>query len=104
MIIAIDLDETLTKSEIHWEKYLKAEPDEEAIREVQKLFRQKHTVVIYTARPNKDRQVTMQWLRENGVPYSFLRFDKLRADIYIDNHSVRMEEVKDDPTILGRIR
>jgi hypothetical protein len=87
------LDGTLTIEEVHWEDYLKAKPDLEAIKKVNNLWLEGHEVYIYTARPLKDNYVTIKWLVDNGVRFTQVIFDKFRADIYVDNNSRRISDL-----------
>jgi len=41
----------------------------------------------------EDRKVTSEWLKQNEVPHHRLVMGKLRADMYVDNSSRRMEEI-----------
>jgi uncharacterized HAD superfamily protein len=92
-IYAVDLDGTLTIEEVHWENYLKAKPDAEAISKINKLYMDDNKIIIHTARPYSDWKVTVQWLRENFVCYHCLVMGKLRADYYVDNSARRVDEL-----------
>lgn len=50
-------------------------------------------VIIYTARQERDRKLTLQWLRKNGVKYHKLVMSKVRADYYIDDKNINIEEI-----------
>ena len=60
---------------------------------LKKLATDGHNIIIYTARPRDDRKVTEKWLKENNIPHDTVIFGKLRADLYIDQNSKRMEEL-----------
>jgi hydroxymethylpyrimidine pyrophosphatase-like HAD family hydrolase len=92
-IYAVDLDGTLTLEEVHWENYLRAKPDHEAIKKINKLWDEGHEVHIYTARPSQDKTVTIKWLLNNGVKFTQIIFDKFRADYYVDNSARRVDEL-----------
>lgn len=94
MMYAVDLDGTLTKGWVPPEKYLQAEPDEEAIRKINALHAKGHHIIIYTARWHQDWNVTYDWLEHHEVKFHVLIMGKLRADCYIDNASMRIEEVE----------
>ena len=93
MIYAVDLDGTLCVEEHRWWEYENAPPIPEAIKKINALFGKGNHIIIYTARPEKDRAVTRDWLNEHRVRYHQLVMDKLRADVYIDNDSKRMDEI-----------
>ena len=42
-------------------------------------------VVLYTARPECEREKTIKQLKDKGIRYHALVMDKLRADVYIDD-------------------
>lgn len=71
-VIAVDFDETASK-------YPEAVND---------LYEQYDTfIVIYTARSESMREVTVQQLQELGIKYHALVMDKIRADVYIDDRN-----------------
>lgn len=93
MVITVDLDGTLCIERNEWWEYSKAEPIPEAIRKINQLYIMGHTIVVYTARFPEDEEVTKQWLKIHSVKYHRIVFGKFRAEMYIDNNSLRMEEV-----------
>ena len=93
MIIACDLDGTLCESMDDWKDYYKAPPIQENIEKLRKLKTEGNWIIIYTGRPWHDEIITEKWLYEHNVPYDSLIMGKLRADLYIDNDSKRMEEL-----------
>ena len=93
MIYAVDIDGTLCVETNRWWEYDVAAPIQEAIHKVNALFGQGHKIIIHTARPEKDREVTEEWLDKHKVRYHRLVMDKYRADIYIDNAAKRMNEL-----------
>jgi len=93
MIYAVDIDGTLCKEEHRWWEYDKAPPIQDAINKVNILFGKGYHIIIYTARPEKDRLVTYTWLEKHKVRYHELVMDKPRADVYLDNSAKRMDEI-----------
>lgn len=102
--IAVDFDNTLTVSDNQW--WLKSdepEPDEMVIGWVREQYEKGATIFVHTARPESTtgsegevidvRSRTEQWLKENNVPYHALVMGKLSADRYVDDKSIRPEEV-----------
>lgn len=100
MVICVDLDGTLSEEMDDWRKYAEAPPIEENIAKVRRMYEAGHTIIIYTARPMDDWRVTKRWLYQNNVPYERLEMGKFRGDLYIDNNSIRMEEI--DDTVIQR--
>lgn len=92
MIVAVDLDGTLCVEQENWWEYESAPPICEAISYINSLFGNGDEIVIYTSRLEEDRKITEKWLLENGVKYHRIVFGKFRADIYIDNNSMKIKE------------
>ncbi len=90
MIIAVDLDETLCEK-IDFLHYEDAVPIPYAIQKVNLAYRKGYVIYIYSARWEEDREKTALWLLENNVLYNKLILGKLKADLYIDNHSRTVE-------------
>jgi len=87
--LGIDLDNTLTQGEKkYWEE--RCDPDEEVIEAINNLYKQGHTVLIWTARPWGNAQQVASWLTEHGVRYHGLRMDKGSADVYVDDKAVNI--------------
>lgn len=93
MIYTVDIDGTLCIESPQWWHYAKATPITEAIKKVNSLFGLGHTIILFTARYEKDRIVTKIWLDKYKVRYHKLVMGKPRADIYIDNAARRMNEI-----------
>ena len=94
MKFVFDLDGTLctlTNGE-----YNKAEPIQEMIDVVNKLFDSGHDIVIFTARGQTTGQnhyfLTAQQLKKWGVKHHCLRMGKESADYYIDDKALHPEE------------
>ena len=102
--VVFDLDETLC---VHRNRdYPNAAPVTDAIERIRELKRDfpDCEVVIHTARgmkscggdaakaDAKNRAVTEEWLKRNGVPYDQLVFGKPFADAYVDDKAVSLEE------------
>jgi uncharacterized HAD superfamily protein len=49
-------------------------------------------VTLYTARWEKQRAMTEEWLKRHGVPYDVLQMDKPSGAIYIDDRGFRWVE------------
>lgn len=98
MIYCFDLDGTLcTKTE--GGHYKEAQPYMDRIAKVNELFKQRHTIIIDTARGTltaRDRHerdelwvMTRNQLLEWGVCYTRLRVaEKIYADVYIDDKGI----------------
>lgn len=86
MIIAVDIDGVLAveRDDYHW---MKSVPIRENIEKVAQLRRQGHTILIFTSRPEVDRQITATWLVQVGVFFNELIMDKPKYDLFIDDHA-----------------
>lgn len=103
MIIAVDLDNTLTNGVAlithddvdHTvdQKLLALRPNHKAIDKVNKKYKQGHTIIIYTARRAHSRKVTEMWLRKHQCHYSYIAMGKLKADLYVDTDSCKPEDL-----------
>jgi uncharacterized HAD superfamily protein len=94
MIIAVDIDGTLCEDQNSWWEYEKAIPIIENIKKLNNLYHQnENEIILYTARFEENKEVTLQWLKKHQVRFHKIIFGKLRADMYIDNCARRMEEL-----------
>jgi uncharacterized HAD superfamily protein len=85
LVIGVDMDKTLCK-ETCWdeEQCLNATPDQHIIDQVNKL-KNRHFVMIYTARRDELIPATLRWLRKNEVYFNGISNRKEPLDIYIDD-------------------
>jgi uncharacterized HAD superfamily protein len=96
MIIGVDIDGTLTlEVEGHsLKQYKNRTPNWDMIRKVNYwVLVEHHEVVLFSARHEEDREVTVEWLKKYNVPYRKLILGKPHFDLYIDDISKRPEEV-----------
>jgi hypothetical protein len=93
--IGVDLDNTLCVGK-HWntqEECLKAEPIQDMIDYVNKLYKDDF-IIIYTARQNFLMSATFQWLDDNDVYYHAVSNRKVPFDLVIDDTAMNSKEVK----------
>ena len=92
-MISVDLDGTLCKG-ICWNEKACSEaiPRKDIIKKVNELYKT-YFIVIHTARREHMYNVTVEWLKRNGINYHTIKMDKMAADIYIDDKSLRPEEI-----------
>jgi energy-coupling factor transporter ATP-binding protein EcfA2 len=93
--IFVDFDRTLTtgKGEPWWIDPLDDYPREEMIEKVNQLYKQGHTVVIYTARREEVRKETKYYLNKWGVMHHALVMEKPGYDLLIDDRVISDERV-----------
>ncbi len=63
----------------------------EALKTLNKWYKEGHVITFFTSRLENHRHVTEKWLKNNGFKYHGLLMDKPRGGNYhwIDNHMVR---------------
>ena len=82
-VAIVDLDGTITKAP-NGRDYADAEIDKDAFEALRSLAAN-HWVVIYTARPERDRSTTTDWLARHGIVYHALVMDKMPCDKLYDD-------------------
>lgn len=89
----VDFDDTLTtgEGEPWWEEPLQEEPREEMIELVNDLYKQGHTIIIYTARREEVREETQYFLNEWGVMHHALKMEKPGYALLIDDKAMSDE-------------
>ncbi len=91
--LLVDLDgtvcEDIPNEESH--RFLDAVPYEGAAEKLRELITDGNTLTYFTAREEKDREVTIKWLRKHNFPEAHLIMNKPRGGeyVWIDNHKVR---------------
>ncbi len=73
------------------ERMLEAKVYPEALKTLNKWYKEGHIITFFTSRLEIHRQVTEKWLQNHGFKYHGLLMDKPRGGNYhwIDNHMVR---------------
>ncbi len=101
-IIYVDIDETICfykeKIPLNGKKdYKKAIPNFENIEKVNKMYEDGNTIVYWTARGSRSGidwyDLTKSQLDSWGAKYHELRLDKPYYDIFIEDRSIRIEEI-----------
>jgi len=101
MVIAVDIDGVLTLEtegfgeEIYWNRT----PWTDNIRFVNNLYKAGHHVILYSARYEEDRQVTVRWLRRHKVKYHELILEKPKYDLLIDDRAVSINSFYRQPLL-----
>jgi uncharacterized HAD superfamily protein len=92
-IVLVDVDGTLCTG-VCWtaKECLNAKPRKDIIEKVNKLFKE-NLILIHTARQEDLLPATLQWLRKHGVMFHGWATGKKPADLYIDDHAIRPEEL-----------
>lgn len=96
--IAIDLDGTLCPTKTKGQSYSDVVPYPDGVVFVQKLKREGHTIIIFTARHQSSYSMNMgkiianidylhNWLKKWDIPYDEICFKPL-ADFYIDDRAI----------------
>lgn len=85
-----DFDNTLTTGtgDPWWVNDLDEEPRWPMIELVNNLYKQNHTIIIYTARRESVRNETEYFLNKWGVMYHSLEMEKPGYDLLIDDRAM----------------
>ena len=82
-VLAVDIDGVLT-IETEGHDYEKRSPNLIVI-ELINLLSNHYKIILYTARFEQDRQITINWLAKYGVKYDNIILEKLHYDYLIDD-------------------
>lgn len=95
-IILIDIDGTVCEDIPNEEsyRYESAKLYEQSLTVINKWYNDGNIITFFTAREEKDREVTENWLKSNGFNYNGLIMNKPRCKdgqeyMWIDNRKVR---------------
>lgn len=96
-ILLIDIDGTCCDDIKNEDSHLyeSAKPIKGSKEQINKWYDEGNSVTFFTARKEKDRSVTLEWLNKHGFKYNGLIMDKPRCKsekdeyIWIDNRKVR---------------
>ena len=92
----VDIDETICFYEGD-RMYEKAIPDLDNIAKINKLYDEGNTIVYWTARGSRKqinwRELTESQLKAWGAKYHELEVDKPYYDLFIEDKSLRIEEL-----------
>jgi len=95
-IIYVDIDETICTSPSS-RKYAEAIPIKENIEKINRLYDKGNTIVYWTSRGSRKQinwyELTKAQLTEWGAKYNELRVDKPYYDLFIDDKTLRIEEI-----------
>jgi hypothetical protein len=95
-VIYVDIDETICKTP-QSRKYEDAEPIFSNIEKINKLYDKGNTIVYWTSRGSRKQinwyDLTFKQLNLWGVKFHELRVDKPYYDLFIDDKTLRIEEI-----------
>lgn len=96
-IIYIDIDETICITSSSRD-YNSSIPIKDNIDKINKLYDEGNTIVYWTSRGNRTQinwyTLTKNQLDKWGARYNELRVDKPYYDLFIDDKTLRIEELK----------
>ena len=87
MRIVIDLDGTICEEKPTFEKSL-AKPLPKAVEAINDLHDKGHFIIIYSSRGWAEYNMTLEWLKENGIPFDLLMLGKPIYDMWLDDKAV----------------
>jgi hypothetical protein len=92
----VDIDETICNTPKSRE-YSEATPILENIQKINRLYDDGNTIVYWTSRGSRKQidwyDLTHQQLNDWGVKFHELRVDKPYYDLFIDDKTLRIEEI-----------
>ena len=92
-VFLIDIDGTCCDDIMNEDSHLypTAKVIEGSLEQINKWYDEGNHITFFTAREEKDREVTIKWLDDNGFKYHGILFGKPRGGNYhwVDNHIVR---------------
>ena len=95
-VIYVDIDETICETP-EPRNYHNAKPIKENIDKINRLYDDGNTIVYWTARGSRTQinwyDLTKKQLDEWGVKYHELFVDKPYYDLFIDDKTLRIEEI-----------
>lgn len=95
-IIYVDIDETICETPTP-RNYFNSKPLKENIEKINNLYDKGNTIVYWTARGSKSQinwyELTKQQLYDWGAKFHELRVDKPYYDLFIDDKTLRIEEL-----------
>lgn len=90
MQIIIDLDGTICTEEKTYSRSL-AKPQKGAVKSVNALYDEGHTIIIYSARTWMEFEMTVAWLKTNKIKYHQLVLGKPVGDVWIDDRAIQFD-------------
>jgi len=91
MQIIIDLDGTICSEERTFSRSL-AKPKDHAVESVNALYDAGNTIIIYSARTWVEYEMTVDWLKRNGIKYHQLFMGKPVGDVWIDDRALQFRD------------
>lgn len=97
MVIRVDIDETICITPDNPREYKKSEPITENIDKINTLYDSGHTIIYWTARGSRSGidwyELTKNQLISWGAKFHALECNKPYYDIFIDDKTMRIEEL-----------
>ena len=95
-VIYVDIDETICTTP-NRRNYSDAQPIKENIEKINRLYDDGNTIVYWTSRGSRKQinwyDLTYNQLNMWGVKFNELRVDKPYYDLFIDDKTLRIEEI-----------
>jgi hypothetical protein len=95
-VIYVDIDETICHTS-ESRAYANAQPIFENIEKINKLYDEGNTIVYWTSRGSRKQidwyDLTYKQLNDWGVKFNQLKVDKPYYDLFIDDKTLRIEEI-----------
>lgn len=93
-LVNIDFDKTLTDpDEDEWDEAFRLDPNDPMIEAVREAYFSGYLIIVWTARQWWEAPQIVGWLHAHEVPFHGIRCGKGGSDAYVDDKSIRPEEV-----------
>ncbi len=93
MQIIIDLDGTICTEEKTYSRSM-AQPKAGAANAINALYKEGHTIIIYSARTWMEFEMTSHWLKKHKIKYHQLVLGKPVGDVWIDDRALQFNDWK----------
>jgi hypothetical protein len=101
MRLIVDLDGTICSEEKTYSRSL-AKSHKGARETLNKLYKDGHTIIIYSARTWMEYEMTVDWLSKNGFNYHQLIMGKPIGDHWIDDRAIAFSSWEKTAKLLAK--
>jgi hypothetical protein len=91
-IIAVDIDQTIFEA-FDLKTGKSSIPNLKIINAINQLYENNY-IIIYSSRLEEDRFNTVRDLKSAGIKYHVLVLEKLKADCYIDDKALNIQDIE----------
>jgi len=97
-VVAVDFDGTVCNTDFSRpyipKEEIKDKPNKHVVEYLRKLSKSGWIIIIFSSRWWGDYNVVRDWLKRHNVPYNDIILGRFKADLYIDDKTIRPGEIK----------